>query len=153
MTEKEPGLTKRKFSGWLLEPLVQTKIGLYCIALSAIFAFVIGIIIYTNFADLVQSILVLTDAPDEVRNIFAEYWSSIQGWIYFSLATYIFATIGVSIWYTHRFVGPAIAFRKHLEEMAKGNFEYQTVLRKGDAMEDVAKALNRASELLMNDQA
>ena len=139
---------KRKFLGFILKPLIQTKLGLYCIALSVLLVLSLGLIIYSNFADLVESILLLTDAPREVQSIFADYWQSTQGWIYLTLLAYVAATVGVSAWYTHRFVGPAIAFKKHLEEIAVGNYSFRTSLRKGDAFEDVAKALNRASEVL-----
>ena len=142
------GHSKRKISGYLIQPLMQSKIGIYCILLSIGLAVSIGWIIYSQFAELVQSVLVLTDAPEEVGRIFADYWASTQVWIYLVMAAYLLLTIIISLWYTHRFLGPTVAFRKHLEELAAGNFEYRTILRKGDAMVELAKALNRVSAML-----
>lgn len=146
------GHSKRKISGYLIQPLVQTKIGIYCILLSLLLVLSIAWIIYSHFAELVQSVLVLTDAPEEVGRIFADYWSSTQGWIYLVLFVYMILTIWVSLWYTHRFLGPTIAFRKHLQELASGNFEHRTILRKGDAMVELARSLNRFSEMLKSEE-
>ncbi|NRA66507.1 MAG: hypothetical protein HRU19_18610 [Pseudobacteriovorax sp.] len=142
------GASKRKITGYIIQPLMQSKLGLYSIGLSI--ALVVGIawILYSNFAELVESVLVLTEAPDEVGRIFAEYWSSTQIWIYLSLLAYVVATIGLSVWYTHKFLGPTVALKKHLEELAKGNYSYRTILRKGDAMEEMAGAMNRVSVVL-----
>ncbi len=140
--------SKRKLTGFILMPMVQAKIGLYSIFLSVLLVVAIALILYTNFAELVSSIILLTDAPEEVKAIFADYWSYTQVWVYVSLGIYVAAMLAVSWWYTHRFVGPSIAFKKHLEEIADGNYEFRTSLRKGDELEEVARALNRVSELL-----
>lgn len=141
-------IVKRKLSNLLLKPLLQAKIGIYFILISIAFALTLVAMVYFQFADLFAAVLELTDAPDEVHEIMNSYWLSIQSWIYVMLALYILATIVISIWYTHRFVGPAVAIHKHLQAIAKNDFEFRTYLRRGDAFEELADALNQASEAL-----
>jgi hypothetical protein len=138
-------LKKRKLSNFLLQPLLQTKIGLYSIGLSFVFALLIGLICYVNLRELFGLIIEMTDAPREVQDIIYSYLSSMQAWIYLCLAGYIGITIAISIWYTHRLVGPTVAFRKHLEAIDKGEFGHRTVLRKSDAFSEVAEKLNELS--------
>lgn len=145
MTE-DRRILKRKLSNLLLKPLLQTKIGLYFIAITILVALSLAAAIYYHFADLFIAILDLTDAGDEVKDLLNVYWSSIQIWIYGLLAVYVSTTILISIWYTHRFVGPAVAFHKHLVAIANGDYTYRTNLRRHDAFEELADALNLASE-------
>jgi nitrate/nitrite-specific signal transduction histidine kinase len=144
----EDMIIKRRLSNFLLQPLVQTKIGLYCIILSLLFASVIAAIVYYNMGQLFQFIIDLTDAPNEVQDIILNHLSSIQIWIYTSLGVYILLIIAVSIWYTHRLVGPMVAFQKHFEALERGDFSHRTNLRRHDAFHDAANALNNATETL-----
>lgn len=142
----ESSTKKRKLSNFLLQPLLQTKIGIYSIVLSFAFAMLIGVICYVNLGDLFEFIIDMTDAPDEMHNIIRSYLISMQAWIYLSLACYVAITIALSIWYTHRLVGPTVAFRRHLEAIDNGEFEHRTILRKNDAFWEVAEKLNEVSD-------
>ena len=115
---------------------------------AAFWVLFVVVLMYGHFYELVESILLLTDAPEEVRAIFDDHWSSFSSWLYLSSVLYFLLTIAASVYYTHKFVGPSVAFQKHLEEIAKGNFKHLTHLRKGDQLEGVADALNKVSEVL-----
>lgn len=139
---------KRRLSNLLLEPLLQTRIGMYCILLSLIFACIIAVILYQNLGTLYDVFFELTDGKVKLHGVVLAYLQNIQAWIFLALAAYIICTIGVSIIYTHRLVGPTIAFRRHLEAIKGGDFEHRTILRKGDAFQEVANRLNEVSEFL-----
>ncbi|MFW7381567.1 MAG: hypothetical protein ACOH5I_22355 [Oligoflexus sp.] len=141
-------VVKRKLSNLLLRPLLQTKIGLYFIGLSILLAASLMAMIYFHFSDLLVAIIELTDASEEIHEILNAYWTSIKFWIYSILILYIVITVLISVWYTHRFVGPAVAFHKHLSSISKGDYSFRTYLRRGDAFEEIADALNQASEAL-----
>ena len=64
------------------------------------------------------------------------------------LGAYILCTVGVSMLFTHRLVGPTVAFRKHLIAIESGDFCHRTVLRKNDAFQEVAVQLNDLSAML-----
>lgn len=139
---------KRRFRNFLLQPLLQVKLGLYAIILSTLFACAMAVILYQNFAGLVNAIVLLTDAEDEVRDLFLDYWRGTQIWIYLTFLVYLGSTVAISVLYTHRLVGPTIAFRRHLQDLTAGQYGARTFLRRGDAFKEVADELNRLSETL-----
>ncbi len=142
------GKAKRRVKNFLLQPLLQVKLGIYSIALSVIFAVALAAIVYHNFADLVGSIITLTDTPDEVNELFLSYWKATRLWIYLCFGIYLAATVLLSVLYTHKLVGPTIAFRRHIRSIADGRYNARTYLRKGDAFAEVADELNRLSEIM-----
>ena len=60
---------KRKLSNYLLQPLLQVKLGLYSIVLSLIFSGVIISILHMNFNRFYELVLELTDLREEVTMI------------------------------------------------------------------------------------
>ena len=141
-------VVKRQLSNFLLQPLLQTKIGLYCIGLSLAFCATLASILYVNLSHLYQFIIDMTDAPDEVETIIFNYLSNLQNWIYLCVSAYILLVVSVSIWYTHRLVGPMVAFKRHFEALDEGDFSHRTILRKGDAFHEAANTLNKATASL-----
>ncbi len=141
---------KRQLSNLLLDPLLQTKIGLYCIALSLIFALLVGFILYENLGSIYDMFFELTNNNVKLHEVVTTYLQNIQAWVYVSLGGYILGTIAISIIFTHNLVGPTIAFSRHLDAIKNSDFKYRTKLRKGDAFQEVAARLNEISELLDN---
>ncbi len=141
-------IMKRQLSNFLLKPLLQTKIGLYCIILSLLFTAIIAGLLYVNLAQIFRLIVEMTEAPEEVQTILWNQLSSLQAWVYLSLGIYILAVVTLSIWYTHKLVGPVVAFTRHFEALERGDFTARTILRKHDAFHDAAAALNKATETL-----
>lgn len=139
---------KRRMRNFLLQPLLQVKLGLYAILLSVVFAVALSAILYHNFAGLVNSIVLLTDAEDEVRELFMDYWKGTQLWVYLCFFIYLAGTVLLSVLYMHKLVGPTIAFRRHIRSLADGRYNARTYLRKGDAFLEVADELNRLSEVM-----
>ena len=146
------GKAKRRLHNFMLQPLLQMKIGLYSIIISLFFAGSLAWIVYYNFAGLVNSVVLLTDAEDEVRDLFMDYWRGTQLWVYLSCLIYIGATVTISVLFTHRLVGPTIAFRRHIRSLGEGRYNARTYLRKGDAFAEVAEELNRLSETMERSQ-
>jgi hypothetical protein len=142
------GKAKRRMRNYMLQPLLQVKIGLYSILLSILFAGALAAIVYTNFSGLVSSIVLLTDAEAEVKDLFMQYWKDAQLWIFLCFGIYLLATVSISVLYTHKLIGPTIAFRRHIRSIAEGRYNARTYLRKGDAFSEVADELNHLSELM-----
>src|SRR5690606_825027 len=69
-------------------------------------------------------------------------------YIYLAFFVYLAATIGTSVLFTHKLVGPTIAFRRHIRSIADGRYNARTYLRKGDAFLAVADELNSLSEVM-----
>lgn len=149
----EQSTLKRSMKNYLLSPGLQTWLAFYSIVISFIFAASVFVILYLNFYELVESILLLTDAQEEVRILIQNYWTTSQFLVYVCLFVYIALMVGVTIWYTHRMVGPTIAFRRHILSLCDGKYVARTNLRKGDAFLEVAEALNQLSEQLAEKQS
>jgi signal transduction histidine kinase len=142
------GKAKRKAKNFMLQPLLQVKLGIYTILISVVFAAALAAILYFNFSSLINSIVLMTDAEEEVRDIFLSYWKTTQIWIYLTFLGYLVLTIVISVIYTHKLIGPTIAFRRHIRMIAEGRYNARTYLRKGDAFVEVAEELNRLSEVM-----
>ena len=138
----------RKLRNLLLEPMLQVKIGIYCVILSLLFAIAVVSVLYLNFQPLVANILELTDVPDELNEILSNYWSSSQLWVYGIVVVYMAVVISMSIWYTHRLVGPIVAFARHIDKLKEGDYSARTFIRKNDAFTNVAIKLNELSDVL-----
>lgn len=139
---------KRRIRNFLLQPLLQVKLGLYAIFLSFLFVATTGFLLYTNFANFIDAVVQLTDVEDDVKDLFLEYWHDTRLWIVGCCAAYFLATIVVSVIFTHRLVGPTIAFRRHIRSLREGKFQARTFLRRGDAFSEVADEINLLSEVL-----
>lgn len=134
--------SKRKFSNFLLQPLLQVRLGLYTILLSIVFGIGVFAIIYVNFKNFYELVLELTDLREEVTQILNTYIQGAVVWLVLALFVYFVITVGVSIFFTHKLIGPTYAFRRHIKELARGNYKSRVTLRKGDAFTEVADDLN-----------
>ncbi|SMF06697.1 hypothetical protein [Pseudobacteriovorax antillogorgiicola] len=144
---------KRKFSNYLLQPLLQVKLGLYAIVLALIFCLVMVWLFYANFYRFYDLVLELTDLREEVTSILDAYINEMVVWTLVATGIYFFVTVAMSIFYTHRLIGPTYAFRRHIQELSKGNYKSRVLLRKADAFAEVAEDLNQlATQLETNSQ-
>jgi nitrate/nitrite-specific signal transduction histidine kinase len=143
----------RKFRNFLLQPLVQVKLGIYTIALTVLFSVVFGMQVYASFNGLYDLVLEVTELPDELGAMISDRIVSSTRWLIGIVGIYLAATIAITVLYTHRLVGPTIAFKRQIREMRKGNYDAQIILRKNDAFEDVAKELNELSTSLKSERS
>ncbi|MEI6399474.1 MAG: hypothetical protein WCO71_11955, partial [Pseudomonadota bacterium] len=139
---------KRSFKNWILKPFLQVKMGLYSIVLALTFSASLAAILYLQLNQFVIAIIQLTDIEDEVRVLLSEAWDRTRWWMTVILAVFVFANIALSVISTHRLVGPTVAFRRHIQELIKGNYQAKTVLRKHDEFREVGDELNTLSDTL-----
>ena len=135
-------LYKRSLKNYFLKPMMQTKLGLYFILASILFAGSIIVYGYTNLAGLYDIIVELTDISDELSDVIRAKISSILMFSSILGFFYVLFTVLMSVYYTHRFVGPMVAFKRHIDNLRKGDFSSRVVLRKSDAFSDLAEELN-----------
>ena len=142
---------KRRLRNILLQPLVQVKLGMYSICLAFLFSIVIMTLLYMNFYRFYDMVLELTDLREEVSMLLQGYIMDATGWLLTTVIVYLIMNIAISVYYTHRLVGPTYAFRRHIDLLRNGDFDSRVQLRKGDAFEEVANDLNDlASQLDTN---
>jgi nitrogen fixation/metabolism regulation signal transduction histidine kinase len=138
----------RSLKNYALKPLLQIKLGLYSILLSMCFALAVFGILYMNLAKFSDIILQLTGVEDEVKDLLNQYIAPAKYQVVITAFIYIAINIVVTILYTHKLIGPTIAFQRHVRMIAEGKFSHRTVLRKGDAFVELAEDLNKLSALL-----
>jgi nitrogen fixation/metabolism regulation signal transduction histidine kinase len=138
----------RSIKNYALQPLLQVRLGLYSILLSFAFAVIIAGILYVNLAKFSAIIVQLTGVEDEVNDLLAQYIAPAKIQILVALVAYVLINIIVTILFTHKLIGPTVAFRRHIRMIAEGKLNYRTNLRKGDAFSEVAQDLNNLSSIL-----
>jgi signal transduction histidine kinase len=138
----------RKLRNFLLQPGFQIKIGVYNVILAVLFSFLLLLIIQMNFGSMYDIILDLTDVRDEVVETLNQHFNDTMIWVIGICLTFVVVNVMLAIWYTHRFIGPTVAFRRHIDALLAGNFAVRTTLRKDDAFQEIADRLNELSERL-----
>ena len=142
------GKSQRRIVNFLLQPLLQLRIGFMNVVVSLVFVVVLGVYVYQKLVQFADVVAALTEADDEVSNLLAGYLGSV-GWTALGLAVcFVLASLAASVYMTHRMVGPTIAFRRHIKALMDGNYRAKTTLRRGDAFVEVAEDLNRLSDKL-----
>jgi len=138
----------RKFKNLLLKPLLQVKLGLYSILMSSVFVVTFCSVLLVSFHHLFELILDFTDLRQEVIDVIQSGLYGIAGWLFLIVAVYFLASVLLSVVYTHRLIGPTIAFRRHIRALADGDYDSRINLRKNDAFVEVAEELNTLAEVL-----
>lgn len=142
------GKSSRSIRNYALQPLLQVKLGLYSVLLSLIFGLAISGILYVNLAKFSDIILQLTGVEDEVKDLLNQYIAPAKVQVGIAVLIYVLTNLIVTIVFTHRLIGPTVAFRRHIRMIAEGNLKYRTILRKGDAFNELADDLNKLSSQL-----
>ena len=150
MTEAPHTKDQRRLRNYLLQPLLQIKLGLYSILLALCFSSVIISSVYINMKDFADIIVALTEHESEIRELFFEYANLSQWWIGFFVFGFLLSNIIISVTYTHKLVGPTIAFRNQLERLRSGDFSQKVSIRKGDAFIEIANEINLLTDTLAN---
>ena len=150
MSQKQSvsGKASRSLKNYALQPLLQVKLGLYSILLSLGFAAAVTGILYLNLAKFSDIILQLTGVEDEVKDLLNQYIAPAKIQVLATIVIYVIVNMVVTVLYTHKLIGPTIAFRRHIRMIADGKLQYRTVLRAGDAFSEVADDLNKLSAYL-----
>lgn len=65
---------------------------------------------------------------------------------------YVSAVMIACLAYSHRLLGPVVAFRRHLEALKNGDYGARIQLRKGDPFTDVAEDLNDLTTILRTNE-
>lgn len=142
------GRRNRRLRNLVLMPAFQIRMGLYAIGLGAAFGVGATYLFYKKFEKTYRVILELTDAKEEVTQIVMRDFQAVVWQLGACLVAYLIANVAISIFVTHRMVGPTYAFRRHIRHMIHGRYEARVRLRNGDAFREVAKELNELAVTL-----
>ncbi|MBI2602340.1 MAG: hypothetical protein HYW48_04725 [Deltaproteobacteria bacterium] len=140
--------SRRKLRNFLLQPMIQLKLGLYSILISAAFGFFILYILYQNLSEFVDVFITASGLGVEIKELFVAYLSQTKWWLALLFLAFLLINVGITIIYTHRMVGPTVAFRRHIGKLRQGDYTSRIFLRKGDAFQEVADDLNELAKTL-----
>lgn len=140
--------TPRRFTNLLLQPLVQMRIGLVNVGASLAFVLLLGFYAYRKLVAFGDVVATLTQADTAVRGLMTDYLGSIGTTALAAASGFILVNLALSVYLTHKLVGPTIAFRRHIRALAAGDYQARTSLRAGDAFGEVADELNALSAKL-----
>ena len=136
------GRSQRKLRNFLLQPLLQIQLGLYTVAVTACFSAVVLFILHMNLSDFSRIISSLSESGSELQLLFDQYVIQTWAWIMVLIPGFLLVNIAVTVVYTHKLVGPTVAFRRQLVRIRRGDFSGTVQLRKGDAFLEVAHEIN-----------
>ncbi|MEY4631206.1 MAG: hypothetical protein RIQ81_1326 [Pseudomonadota bacterium] len=142
------GINRRSVRNFLLQPFLQIQLGLYSVLLSFAFAGVIAWLFYAYLNRFATVVIQLTDAEEQVLELLYSSLDQMRFSVIGTIAVFLLLNIGVSIIFTHKMVGPTIAFRRLIRGLSDGNYGLQVKLRDGDAFVEVADELNHLSNVL-----
>jgi hypothetical protein len=142
------GANRRSMRNFLLQPFLQVQLGLFSVLLSFAFAGVIAWLFYIHLNRFATVVIQLTDAEDEVLKMLYSSLHDMRVSILFAIGIFLFLNLIVSILFTHKMVGPTVAFRRIIRAMIDGDYGVQIKLRNGDAFVEVADELNELSRTL-----
>lgn len=142
----------RKFKNFMLQPFLQTKIGVYNVVISVLFSIVVGGYLYFKLMEFGDVIQTLTESDDSIKELIQQYLVSV-GIVAGAIGIlFIFMSLGMSIYFTHKMVGPTVAFRRQINALKSGNYRSKVYLRQGDAFGEVAVELNELADELKRQQ-
>jgi signal transduction histidine kinase len=137
---------KRKLRNFLLEPSLQIQFGFACSILAIGYTIALFYFLHINFDDLIAKFLVGSELKNEAAALLALRQKWIISRVILIGLLFIFSMVLLSIFYTHRMVGPIRQITKHVTELRKGNFASRIHLRKTDAFKNLAEELNLLAE-------
>ncbi|NDE16303.1 hypothetical protein EBZ80_15360 [bacterium] len=147
------GVNRRSIRNFLLQPFLQIQLGLVSVVLSLAFAGVIGWIFYVHLNRFAAVVIQLTDAEEEVLKLLFSSLADMRSSLLLAIFAFLIFNITASIIFTHKMVGPTVAFRRLIRGLIDGKYGMQIKLRSGDAFVEVADDLNELSRALAEKHA
>lgn len=141
---------RRSLKNYLLMPTHQLRLGLYTVFLTMLFSVSVLVISLVAFERLYLIVLDLIPRVTELRIFINTYMWETVGWLSLSGVLYVLANVILMVIATHRWIGPSVAFRRHIDALKTGDYTARVCLRKGDAFQELADELNDLSAVLQS---
>ncbi len=140
---------RRQIRNFLLNPRVQYRYGLYFFAVAGIAAAVTQMLLIYAFQRIMgQAMLNTSIDPLELAVAVGQPLRSLEIWMALLFPLLAVVCGAFAIWLTHRFVGPQVAIRRHIDRLKAGDYGQTCTFRPDDELKGVALALNELTEAL-----
>lgn len=144
-TDDQGGRHQRKLTNAFWEPFQQFKLLMWMLGSTAVVAVLLGAFLYVAFSELIGAVTV----DDESRSYYADMieMQLIHLFRYCAALFFLYVLLlaAVCVAYTHRMIGPFQPFKRHVNELLKGNYSSRVVLRKNDlqVFDEFSEQLNQ----------
>ena len=140
---------RRSIRNYLLEPKLQLRLAFYIGVNTLLVVVAASVFVVFMYQPLFESLINATnESAPEIFQLLEENTTSTFSIILAFTLTHILVMTMLVIWYSHRFVGPIVAFRRHTKSLIEGKNSSRVNLRKGDAFTALADDLNQLAESL-----
>lgn len=132
----------RRLKNLLLRPVLQLKLPLYALTLTIGFVLISSYLVYFGFENLYGLVVGQADLGEYVAQTVKHETRDLAQVVLWVLLVYGLMMLSVCVVYTHKLIGPTIAFRNHVKALKRGNYDARVTLRKGDAFQELGSELN-----------
>ena len=126
----------------LLLPSLQLGMSAAILAITITFLLCIAVMFYIGLQPMAETLMESTGVDNEMKSlVLDQLWqAAVQcGLLIFLYAGFL---VALTLAITHRMIGPTIAFKRHVDNLLKGDFDSRVRLRTSDAFQDLASRLN-----------
>jgi len=140
---------RRRLKNLVQKPSLQYRHAVYYFAFMVVGAIVVqAIILGTLQRFMIETLLAGGVDPLRVQEALN---GQLRG--YMLRITLLFPVLGLGAMFlalrmTHRFLGPQVPMRRHIQALAEGNYDSRCNIRKGDELQELADDLNLLAEAL-----
>lgn len=139
---------KRSLKNYFLFLDIQMPLIISILTLTVVFTLSAIFCIYINLDNSFDHLIALGFVSEPVAASIVQQWNIIFSWIFMLFVVYGLGIISCILIFSHRMLGPNIAFIRHLQQILQENYAVRTKLRKKDAYKNIADLLNKVSESL-----
>ncbi len=134
---------RRRFRNILLQPRLQFRYAFKFFVFSAITMGAVQIVSYFLVTNVVQRVLAEAGPQSELLAPVIELAIRTEllhaAWL---LPVVCIAALAFSSKILHRFIGPAVPMKRHIDQLAKGTYGGECRTRSKDELQDVVASLN-----------
>lgn len=140
--------TRRGLKSLLIKPELQLRLPVYLLFVTVLFAIASWVVLQVAFDGLYEFAFEQENLAEHVGELFRHQVQLVIG--LFSLLTivYVLLTVGLSVAFLHKLIGPSIAFKRHINALSEGNYASRITLRQDDAFGGISIELNELAEVL-----
>ena len=140
---------QRKIKNIVVEPMKQYKYALMNFCIMIIGAFAVMSILLQTVQRLLGQAMIVAGADPELLNLAV----AGQARAFMLRAALLFPILGlgcmaIALRLTHRFLGPQISIKRHIQRMIDGDYDAKCMIRRDDELHEVANKLNELAAAL-----
>jgi nitrogen fixation/metabolism regulation signal transduction histidine kinase len=130
----------------------QVVLALYSVLIGG--AFAAGVLGVMNSARARATALAMDMVADDaaLQGAIDGSFQQTYPWVALLALLFVAGNVAVTVLYTHRIVGPAVAFRRHVRDLIEGRYDAKLKLRPNDDFAQLASDLNELSETMARQQ-